>query len=67
MTRLKTTFEWPEPIPGWDMLKWKDDTQAEILRETEGMTSEEVIEYFRQASERADRRRAERDLAESSK
>lgn len=54
-----TTFEWPEPIPGWDMLKWKDETQAEILRETEGMTREEVREYFRQACERADRRREE--------
>ena len=60
-----TTFEWPEPIPGWDMLKWKDETQAEILRETEGMTREEVREYFRQAVERADRRRAEREQKNS--
>ncbi len=51
MTKLATNFEWPEPIPGWDMLKWKDETQAEILRETEGMTDEEVREYFRKASE----------------
>ena len=57
------TFEWPEPIPGWDMLKWKDETQAAILRETEGMTDAEVLEYFRKGAERFDeemkRRRAE--------
>lgn len=41
----------PEVIPGWDLLKWKDETQAAILRETEGMTDEEVREYFRKASE----------------
>ncbi len=51
MTKLETPFEWPEPIVGWDMLKWKDETQAEILRETEGMTDEEVRAYFRRASE----------------
>ena len=61
MTKLATNFEWPEPIPGWDMLKWKDETQAAILRETEGMTDEEVREYFRQAVERAESRRAERE------
>ena len=44
----------PQVIPGWDVLKWKDETQAEILRETEGMTGEEVREYFRQAGERFD-------------
>jgi len=56
----------PEIIPGFDVLKWKRETQAEILRETEGMTREEVREYFRQATEHAERRRAERaKLAES--
>lgn len=63
MTKLATNFEWPEPIPGWDLMKWKDETQAAILRETEGMTDEEVREYFRKASERFDedmkQRRAE--------
>ncbi len=51
MTTLSTSFDWPEPIPGWDMLKWKDETQAAILRETEGMTDEDVREYFRKASD----------------
>jgi len=59
MTKLNTTFTWPEPIPGFDLMKWKDETQAEILRETEGMTSAEVIEYFRQAVVRGNQRRAE--------
>jgi hypothetical protein len=40
-----------KPIPGFDCLKWKDETQAEILRETKGMTREEVREYFRKESE----------------
>ncbi len=45
----------PEIIPGWDLMKWKDETQATILRETEGMTDEEVREYFRKGAERFDR------------
>lgn len=49
MTKIKMIR--PEVIPGWDMMKWKEETQAEILRETEGMTREEVREYFRKASE----------------
>ncbi|MGL4594773.1 MAG: hypothetical protein ACRCUY_08610 [Thermoguttaceae bacterium] len=49
-----TTLDWIKPIPGWDMLKWKDETQAEILRETAGMTGEEVREYFRKGAERFD-------------
>ncbi len=57
-TQLETTFTWPAPIPGWDMLKWKDETQAAILRETEGMTDEEVREYFHQAVVRGEQRRA---------
>jgi hypothetical protein len=51
---------WQDVIPDFDVLKWKQETQAEILRETEGMTSAEVCEYFRQAAERAEKRRAER-------
>ena len=60
MTKRKMI--WPTKIiPYFDVLKWKAEVQAEILRETEGMTDEEVREYFRQASERADQRRAERE------
>lgn len=50
-----TMYDWPKPIPGWDLLKWKDETQAAILRETEGMTDEEVREYFRKKAERRKR------------
>ena len=59
MTKLDTDW-YPEVIPGFDALQTKWDIQAEILRETEGMTREEVRERRRQASERADKRRAER-------
>jgi len=41
----------PKVIPGFDVLKWKQETQAEILRETEGMTQEEILAYFRKGSE----------------
>lgn len=44
-------------IPGFSVLKMKQEIQEQIYRETEGMTDEEVREYFRQASERAERRR----------
>jgi len=57
MTTLKMLK--PEVIPGFDLMKWKDETQAQILRETEGMTDEEVREYFRQAVVHGDQRRAE--------
>ncbi|MCL2303837.1 MAG: hypothetical protein FWC43_00685 [Planctomycetaceae bacterium] len=55
----KREIVWPEPIPGFDPVKWKRQVHAEIERETEGMTKEEVREYFRQASERGKQRRAE--------
>ena len=66
MTKNETAFEWPDPIPGWDMVKWKDETQAEIYEEIKDMTIKEVLEYFHQASERAACRRMERKLAEKS-
>jgi len=46
-------------IPDFDVLQWKQETQAEILRETEGMTDIEVREYFRKGSEefQAERKR----------
>jgi len=55
----KREIVWPEPIPGFDPVKWKRQVHAEIERETEGMTKEEVREYFRQASERGKQRRVE--------
>ena len=50
MTILNTDW-YPEVIPGFDALELKAKIQAEILRETEGMTREEVREYFRKGSE----------------
>jgi len=60
-----TKIDWSKfpIIPDFDLLKWKQETQAEILRETEGMTDAEVREYFRKATERAEQRRAERATA----
>jgi hypothetical protein len=55
MTTTKSYLD--DIIPGFDVMKWKEETQAEIMRETKGMTSEEVREYFHQASERAALRR----------
>ena len=48
-----TKFDWSKfpIIPDFDVMKWKQETQAEILRETKGMTREEVRAYFRKASE----------------
>jgi hypothetical protein len=49
MTKLETLCS--DIIPDFDVLEWKRETQAEILRETKGMTDVEVREYFRKASE----------------
>jgi len=52
-----------KPIPGFDSKKWLRKVRAQIHRETEGMTDEEVREYFRKGSEELQaevkRRRAE--------
>jgi len=56
---MKKKYEWPDPIPGYDPVQCKREAHARIRRETEGMTDAEVCEYFRQASERAERRRDE--------
>lgn len=69
MTKLSADW-FPEIIPGFDPLALKEKIQAEILEDTEGMTDEEIQEYFRLASERnALRRRviARRMAAESQK
>ncbi len=52
MTKIETTFEWPEPIPGFDPVTWKRQVHADMMRETEGMTKEEIREYFRRESEK---------------
>jgi hypothetical protein len=38
-------------VPGFDALQTKWDIQAQIRRETEGMTKEEIREYYRKSSE----------------
>ena len=50
---MKTHKEYfyPEPIIGFDVLKWKQENQTQIRCETEGMTDSEVREYFRKRSE----------------
>ena len=63
MTKLATDWR-QDIIPGFDVLKWKQETQAEILRETVGMTDVEVREYFRKGSEEF---RAEQRLRQAAK
>ena len=60
------TYWYPDAIPGFDVLKWKQENQERILRETAGMTDEQIRERLRQVVKRAERRRAERaKLAET--
>jgi hypothetical protein len=59
MTKHKTDWQ-QDIIPGFDVIKWKRENQARILRETEGMTDEQIRERRRQICERAKQRRAER-------
>ena len=54
MMKHETTFVWPEPIPGFDPVQWKREVHAKFQRETEGMTDEEVREYYRHGAERFD-------------
>jgi hypothetical protein len=66
-----TKFDWNNfPVnPDFDALKMKADIQAEILRETEGMTRAEVREFFRKESEefRAEMKRCHSDSGISSR
>jgi hypothetical protein len=58
-----------KPIPGFDSKKWLRKVRADIQRETEGMTDEQIRERTRQASERMRREReqywAEREKTDS--
>lgn len=58
MTKLKMIK--PEVIPGFDVLKWKEETQLQIYEEIKDMSTEEVLTYFRQAGERFDKDMEER-------
>ena len=46
-----TKYEWQDIIPDFDVLKWKQETQAEIYQEIKGMTPSERVAYFRKGSE----------------
>jgi hypothetical protein len=50
-----------KPIPGFDSLKWKREVQEKIYEETKNMTPEQRRERERQAVERGEQRRAERE------
>jgi len=56
MTKLNDDW-FPEIIPGFDPLALKEKVQEELLTDTEGMTREEIREYFQLASKRMDLRR----------
>jgi len=60
-------FDWSQikPIPGFDSKKWLRKARAEIKRETEGMTDEQIRERLRRIVEEDIRWRAERTKAES--
>ncbi|MCL2744073.1 MAG: hypothetical protein FWE67_09490 [Planctomycetaceae bacterium] len=53
------TLVLPELIPGFDCVEWKREVHAKFQRETEGMTEDEVREYYRRGAERFDKERAE--------
>lgn len=44
--KLKTDWQ-QDIIPDFDVLKWKQENQARIRRETEGMTREQIRERLR--------------------
>ncbi len=58
MSNPDTAYDWPDVIPDFDVLKWKQANHARMWREIEGMTPEEVRERFHHASQLADHRRA---------
>jgi len=66
MTKLDTDW-YPEVIPGFDALEMKAKVQAEILRETEGMTGKEILDFFRKESQefQAEMRLRRAELAKS--
>jgi len=67
-----TEIDWSKypPIPGFDSMKWKEETQRKIYEETKHMTWEEQRERLRKTAERFDEeqrlRRAARQAAEAS-
>jgi hypothetical protein len=56
MTKLETGWQLGM-MPDFDTLEMKAKIQAEILRETEGMTGEEYIAYLKKSREEMRRER----------
>ena len=56
-----TKIDWNKfpVIPGFDAIECKRRIQAEILRENDGMTREQIRERQRHACERDERQRTE--------
>jgi hypothetical protein len=67
MESIMAKIDWSQikPIPGFDSQKWLRKVRAEMQRENEGMTGEQIRERERQAAEREVKRRAERAKTES--
>lgn len=49
---MKHKVKNPHAIEGFSVLKMKQEIQDAINRDIEGMTREEILEYFHQGSER---------------
>ena len=47
-------YDWPDPIPGFDVIKWKREIQTQIYEETKDMTTAEWLTYIRKGAERFD-------------
>ena len=62
--RFQKVLDEIKPIPGFDSAKWLRKVRRDIQRKTEGMTDKEVCDYFNQAGERFEKRRAELEKAE---
>ena len=56
----------PEIIPGFDVLKWKQEIQDQIYQDIKGMTTDEWLAYVRKGSEEF-REEQKRSRAESQK
>ena len=50
MTTLNTDWQLGM-MPDFDPIEMKEKIQAEIIRETKGMTGAEVLEFFRKGSQ----------------
>jgi hypothetical protein len=65
MTKFGEYLAQIKPIPGFDSQKWLRKRHAEIQRENEGLTDEQISERLRLVVERGEKRRAELATAES--